>query len=66
MLSLSIARDSYRSLSPVECCVWHFCPVYFDFVSLPLPRALNLKHPSHALNQMSQILNGTLKSEFLF
>ena len=22
MLSLSIARDSYRSLSPVECCVW--------------------------------------------
>ena len=22
MLSLSIACDSYRSLSPVECCVW--------------------------------------------
>ena len=27
MLSLSIARDSYRSLSPVECCVWQ-CAIH--------------------------------------
>ena len=32
MLRLCIVRDSYHSLSPVECCVWHNTPPWYYYI----------------------------------